>query len=156
MSRGGADREGDTGSEAGSRLWDVSTEPDSGLELTNREIMTWTKVRRLTGWAIQVPHSPSFSIEAATWIVGTSRLAPLLSIAWHREKYGVLDLLGRSHCGNPVILPSVPQGSLLFQIFQPCAWSSFLFLKLFSNGLRLTGCCKTVQRIPLYSALSTM
>ena len=40
MSWGGADREGDTESEAGSRLLAVSTEPDAGLELTNREIMT--------------------------------------------------------------------------------------------------------------------
>ena len=40
MSRGGAEREGDTESEAGSRLRAVSTEPDVGLELTNHEIMT--------------------------------------------------------------------------------------------------------------------
>ena len=40
MSRGGAESEGDTESEAGSRLRAVSPEPDAGLELTNREIMT--------------------------------------------------------------------------------------------------------------------
>ena len=42
MSRGGAEREreGDTESEAGSGLWAVSTEPDAGLEPTNREITT--------------------------------------------------------------------------------------------------------------------
>ena len=40
MSRGGAEREGDAESEAGSRLRAVSTEPDAGPELTNREIMT--------------------------------------------------------------------------------------------------------------------
>ena len=39
-SKGGAEGEGDTESEAGSRLGAVSTEPDVGLELTNREIMT--------------------------------------------------------------------------------------------------------------------
>ena len=39
MSMGGAQR-GDAESEAGSRLPAVSTEPDMGLELTNREIMT--------------------------------------------------------------------------------------------------------------------
>ena len=39
-SRGGAEREGDTESEAGSRLQAVSTEPDTGLEPTNHEIMT--------------------------------------------------------------------------------------------------------------------
>ena len=40
MSRGGAEREGDTESEAGPRLPAVSTEPHAGLELTNLEIMT--------------------------------------------------------------------------------------------------------------------
>ena len=36
----GRKREGDTESETGSRLRAVSTEPDAGLELTDREIMT--------------------------------------------------------------------------------------------------------------------
>ena len=40
MSRGGAERGGDTESEAGSRLRAVSTEPDVGLDLSSREIMT--------------------------------------------------------------------------------------------------------------------
>ena len=40
MSRGEAEKEGDTESEAGCRLWAVSTEPDAGLEPTNWEIMT--------------------------------------------------------------------------------------------------------------------
>ena len=40
MSGEGAEREGDTESEAGSRLRAVSTEPDVGLEFTNCEIMT--------------------------------------------------------------------------------------------------------------------
>ena len=39
MSMGGAEREGDTDSEAGSRLQAVSTEPDTGLELTDRGIV---------------------------------------------------------------------------------------------------------------------
>ena len=38
--RGGVEREGDTESEAGSRTCTVSTEPDTGLELTSHEIMT--------------------------------------------------------------------------------------------------------------------
>ena len=53
---GGAEREGDTESEAGSRLWAVSTEPDMGLELMNHKMMTWAEVRGLTYWATQVPH----------------------------------------------------------------------------------------------------
>ena len=40
MSGGGAEREGDRESEAVSRLQADSIEPDAGLELTNREIMT--------------------------------------------------------------------------------------------------------------------
>ena len=51
----GAEREGDTESEAGSRLWAVSTEPDAGLELMSCEIMTWAEVRRSTDWATHVP-----------------------------------------------------------------------------------------------------
>ena len=40
MSGGGAEREGGTELEAGSRLRAVSTEPDAGLELTSCKIMT--------------------------------------------------------------------------------------------------------------------
>ena len=40
MSREGAESEGDTESEAGSRLLAVSTEPDVGPEPTKCEIMT--------------------------------------------------------------------------------------------------------------------
>ena len=59
MSAGGAEKEGDTESEGGSRLWALITEPDMGLQLTiqltNQEIMTWAEGRRLTDWATQVP-----------------------------------------------------------------------------------------------------
>ena len=40
VSGGGVEREGDTESEAGSRLHAVNIEPDMRLELTNCEIMT--------------------------------------------------------------------------------------------------------------------
>ena len=40
MNGGGAEREGDTESEGGSRIPAVSTEPDAGLEPMNSEIMT--------------------------------------------------------------------------------------------------------------------
>ena len=40
VSGAGAEREGDTESEAGSRLSASHTEPDAGFELTNREIVT--------------------------------------------------------------------------------------------------------------------
>ena len=53
VSGGGAER--DTESEAGPRLWAVSTEPQVGLQLTDCEIMTWAEVGRLTDWATQAP-----------------------------------------------------------------------------------------------------
>ena len=40
----GAEREGDTDSEAGSRLRAASTEPDAGLELMSCEIVTRAEV----------------------------------------------------------------------------------------------------------------
>ena len=40
VSGGGAEREGDTESEAGARLQAINTEPNVGLKLTNHEIMT--------------------------------------------------------------------------------------------------------------------
>ena len=41
-------RETKTESEAGCRLWAVSTEPDAGLKPTNREIETWAEVGCVT------------------------------------------------------------------------------------------------------------
>ena len=48
MSRGGEEREGDTEFEAGSRLQAVSTDPEMGLKVMNREFATSARVRRLT------------------------------------------------------------------------------------------------------------
>ena len=59
-SGGGAEREGDTESKAGSSLRAVSTEPDAGLELMKCEIMTWAEVGRSTDWATQVPPKNAF------------------------------------------------------------------------------------------------
>ena len=50
------EREGDTESETGSRFWTASTEPDTGLKPTNREIMTWVEVRHSTDWATHAPY----------------------------------------------------------------------------------------------------
>ena len=64
MNGGGAEREGDTESEAGSRLWAISPEPDAGLELTDREIVTWAEVGCLTDWATQAALGSSlFGVE---------------------------------------------------------------------------------------------
>ena len=56
----GREREGDTESKAVSRLWDVCTEPDKGLEPTNCEIMTWVEVGHLTDWTTQAPLQKPF------------------------------------------------------------------------------------------------
>ena len=48
-----AEREGDTESQASSRLRAVSTEPDARLKPTNRKIMTWVEVGHSTDWATQ-------------------------------------------------------------------------------------------------------
>ena len=62
VSGGGAEWGGDRESEACSRLRAVSIEPDTGLELTNREIMTGAEVGRSTDWATQAPPQCSIRI----------------------------------------------------------------------------------------------
>ena len=47
VSREGAERERDTGSEAASRLWAVSTEPEAGLELMSCEIVRYLYLTEL-------------------------------------------------------------------------------------------------------------
>ena len=66
---GRAEREGNTESKAGSRLWAVSAEPDAGPEPMNREIMTWAEVGHLTSWATQAPLNKSFNSHCGKhWI----------------------------------------------------------------------------------------
>ena len=55
VSGAGAEREGDTEFEAGSKLWAVSTELHAGLKLTDRESMTWAEVGHPTDWVTQAP-----------------------------------------------------------------------------------------------------
>lgn len=68
----GKDREGGTESEAGFRLWDVSTEPDAGLELTHREIMTWAEVQPFSDWATQAPPHLRFRTSHQIMISGST------------------------------------------------------------------------------------
>ena len=67
MSRGGAEREGDTESEAGSRLRAVSTEPDAGLEPTNREIHDLGPRRTLN--RLSHPGAPTPHVFLSTYAV---------------------------------------------------------------------------------------
>ena len=63
VSEGGGEREGDTESEAGSRLLIISTEPNAGLELTDHEIVTWAEVGHSTGRATQAPQMLAIIIQ---------------------------------------------------------------------------------------------
>ena len=58
-----------------SRLCTLSAEPDTGLELIVREIMTWakSKVRCLTRWAIWHPKGLHFSVLYLTIIISFMR-----------------------------------------------------------------------------------
>ena len=85
MSGQGSGRDRETESEAGSRLWPVSTESDTGLELTNCEIMTQAKVGRLTDGATQAPlenmffsSSPGLVSQARAILRGDQILLDLL------------------------------------------------------------------------------
>ena len=59
------DRQTDTKSEAGSRRWALSTEPDMGLRPTGCRLMTWAEVSCLTNWATQAPLI--FEMENLSW-----------------------------------------------------------------------------------------
>ena len=60
MSGGGPEREGDTESEARSRLQAVSTEPDVGHKLQSCEIMTWLKSDASPTAPPRRPYEPYF------------------------------------------------------------------------------------------------
>lgn len=51
-----------------SRLSAVSREPNVGLQLMNREIMTWSEAGCLTNWAIQAPR-PCLVLFLLDWSV---------------------------------------------------------------------------------------
>lgn len=63
MNGGGAEREGDTESETGSRLRANSPEPDAGLELPDREIVTWLKSEAQPTAPPRRPRKKYFLIE---------------------------------------------------------------------------------------------
>ena len=65
MNGGGAEREGDTESETGSRLRAISPQPDAGLELTDREIVTWLKSDAQPTAPPRRPDTLSFRAECA-------------------------------------------------------------------------------------------
>ena len=108
MRGGGAEREGDPESGAGSKLWAVSTEPDTGLEPTNHEIMTWTEVGRLTNWATR---APQFFLAFLKCIKYTCILYPVTPI-W-KFLSAVCSADSRSWC-------LVALGVFLFLIVSTC------------------------------------
>ena len=114
MSRGGAERAGDIESEAGSRLRAVSKEPDVGLELTNREIMTWAKIGHLTNWATQVPQKLGISkvrqgrfsrlsvrLQLRSWSWGLWVQAQRGALCWQLRTWSLFLILCLPLCPCP-------------------------------------------------------
>ena len=92
MNGGGSEKEGDTESETGSKLWAVSTEPDAGLELTDLEIMTWAKVGHLTDWATQAPQGSFFIVHFAVMVVGRAETGKGMGIYKKRISFPPLKV----------------------------------------------------------------
>ena len=126
---GEGQRERDTESEAGSRLWAISPEPEAGLEPTDREIVTWAEVGRSTDWATQAPHSHTFWCVLAVRTVPTSSLPSPSSVTvrW------LLPHPSQTILGEVITLPLVSNGHFYVLIFlgfstdsKPLSTSSFL------------------------------
>ena len=114
VSEGWAEWEGDTESEAGSRLWVVSTKPNTELEHTDHKIMTWAKVRYLTNWATLVLLKKGVLLWLNYWII--SRV--LCSI--HRGRSGKSEFM--PFCSRTCLLML----SLLYVRFSYICKSFFL------------------------------
>ena len=82
----GRDREGDRESEVGSKLWAVSTEPNTGLKLKNWEIITWAKVGRLIDWATRYPPTyitlKEMTIILLAWLLSQLSLLAICISQW--------------------------------------------------------------------------
>ena len=76
------ERETETKSKAGSRLWAVSTEPDTGLQSTSREIMTWAEVRHPTDWATLAPQASDSWSQLRSWLHSSWDQAPHGALRW--------------------------------------------------------------------------
>ena len=86
MSRGGAKKEGGTESETGSRLWGVSTEPDTGLEITELwdHDLSWSwMLNRLSHPRIPISLFSFFEDEKVAAVVVFWLLLPTLELKCH-------------------------------------------------------------------------
>ena len=133
----GAEREGDTESEAGSRLWAVSTEPHAGLEPTDREIMTWAVVGRSTDWATQAPHdavtigkygilAEADWMTAGYWVLCWRQDSP--TVWMDPEEWSFL----RKHCNDHHPLPVEKSWCWFFFRSRVCNWLDSLIIGYFS------------------------
>ena len=144
MNGGGAEREGHTESETGSRLRAVSTEPNAGLELTDHEISTWAEVRRLTHWTTQPPQT-SFEGQIEQISKKTSVMPSLASffssyprpLPPHVQPWCILysnlslcQLFRDFNCQGAQLLTYVWIASFLFNLIARKLTSSTSFFKL--------------------------
>ena len=135
---GEGQRERETESEAGSRLQAVTTEPNSGLEVTDLEIMIWAEVRRSTDWATQVPHVCLFLIKefhtSPLW-AGLSDLLPNNKEWKTRNSNLTLERLRRYHLSSKCYrLKGVPP-DFMWKLYPPNTSQCAVFGKMaFKRG----------------------
>ena len=121
----GRERGGDTESEAASRFWAISTEPDAGLKLTTHEIMTWGKLGRSTNWATLVPQ---YFCAFKNYFRGAPKWLSQLSVQ-------LAQIMISHFVGLSLVLRSLSVQSLLW-IF--CFSFSFSLPLLLTCGLSLS------------------
>ena len=126
VGKGQREREGDTESEAGSRLWSDSTEPNMGLKLINRKIMHDLSRSRTLNW-LSHPGTPVLILKQANALV--------------RFRLEVQTSQPPLDCGCNVIsiskpLPCSSDLSLVYT-FQWLDWAWAVVLVYFSKSLIL-------------------
>ena len=128
MNGGGAEREGDTEPETGSRLWAISPEPDAGLKLTDREIVTWAEVGRLTNCATQAPQGLDHSHHTPlnSWHLAHTEQANIFNNALDN-----FPIDNENKCPFAPFWPEFTQGNPV--VLTVCTWANSQLPRAFVN-----------------------
>ena len=125
---GRAEREGDTGSEAGFSIWAVRAEHDMELEPMNREIMTWAEIGHLIDWATQVPLSVFLylvSVGVNHWVTVYPCLVSLSCFISTSEHKPFSKIFKAIFYDILLLLNSITLSSLLVSLFL-CPFDIFM------------------------------